>query len=314
MSTTKRTRTVHITYISCGTCPLEPSLKNWRGFSQLPLRPPLYTLLKIWRHNVRQNWMPIVFFFIFGFLFFLPASFHGDGLRDVVLVDDGQHFVLIILGRFRELEFRLPSHRPHKSNYFQIRIMWFIPTLSSYITIDSQRCWTFPDSNGLVLVLMACAVTAGAPPGLRWANTMDSSDSLADGNGCCHITPRQREKEMIIIASWKCQHSKSVGQMLATHSSVVGEKIFQHASVFGHENLADGFPIVVRWSVAAEKKKRKLVWAFLLSIFSTQMAAVVKKIRNKNNKNKIKKEIKGKKRIETGNGLNDWTCLKTHAG
>jgi hypothetical protein len=52
--------------------------------------------------------------------------------------------------------------------------------------------------------------------------------------------------------------------MLATHSSVVGEKIFQDASVFGHENLADGFPIVVRWSVAAEKKKRKLVCAFFV--------------------------------------------------
>jgi hypothetical protein len=88
--------------------------------------------------------------------------------------------------------------------------------------------------------------------------------------------------------------------MLATHSSVVGEKIFQDASVFGHENLADGFPIVVRWSVAAEKRKENWFELFLLSIFSTQMAAVVKKIRNKNNKNKIKKRNKREKENRDG--------------
>lgn len=59
-----------------------------------------------------------MFFFVyFFFLFCLPASFHGDGLRDVVLVDDGQHLVLIILGGFRELEFRLHSAKK-MANYF----------------------------------------------------------------------------------------------------------------------------------------------------------------------------------------------------
>ncbi len=93
--------------------------------------------------------------------------------------------------------------------------------------------------------------------------------------------------------------------MLATHSSVVGEKIFQDASVFGHENLADGFPIVVvRW--LRRKKEKKIGLSFFVVDILYTDGSSCQKIRNKNNKNKIKKkEIKGKKRIETGNGLND---------
>lgn len=164
--------------------------------------------------------------------------------------------------------------------------MWFIPTLSWYITIDSQRCWTFPDlSNGLVLVLMACAVTAGAPPGLRWANTMDSSDSLADGNGCCHVTKAKGERNDYYCVV-KMPTFKKCRPDVGDSQQCCRRKKFSGCFRFRTWESCWWLPYCRRWFVRAEKRKENWFWAFLLSIFSTQMAAVVQKIRN-NNKKKI---------------------------
>ena len=106
-------------YISYGICPPWLSLV-WKqkqlggGFfvstvSSLPFytlkKSKLWTSSGIWHHyNCREK---LTFLLFFKFLLSLPASFHGDGLRDVVLVDDEQFFVVFIDAWFREPEFRL---------------------------------------------------------------------------------------------------------------------------------------------------------------------------------------------------------------
>lgn len=80
-------------------------------------------------------------------------------------------------------------------------------------------------TDGLILVLMACAVTAVLKSGLRCANIMDSSGWLLDANGCCHHKIGLCHKKKNIAETYTV-----FGQLFATYN-VVGEKRSQQTPV-----------------------------------------------------------------------------------
>lgn len=94
-------------------------------------------------------------------------------------------------------------------------------------TFESQRGrMSVADvTDGLILVLMACAVTAVLKSGLRCANIMDSSGWLLDANGCCHHKIGLCHKKKNIAETYTV-----FGQLFATYN-VVGEKRSQQTPV-----------------------------------------------------------------------------------